>query len=175
MKVTSRCHEGVFNSAHRDSRFSAQACERSPRASGLTEGRLKAYSRPHVVFSAVILKADKYSSQNPVHESINKSVIYFHVDNDLRLQGELAVHLCSYATLEFHDSLCKLLATSALMVVVFSHAMIARADFELLSNAVSQLKRLSQYHSNGDINFSSAISNRPVRPRRIEATLSSAV
>jgi Ran GTPase-activating protein (RanGAP) involved in mRNA processing and transport len=126
-------------------------------------------------FSAVILKADKYSSQNPVHESINESVIYSHVDNDLRLQGELAVHLCSYATLEFHDSLCKLLATSALMVVVFSHAMIARADFELLSNAVSQLKRLSQCHSNEDINFSSAISNRPVRPRRIEATLSSAV
>jgi hypothetical protein len=39
--------------------------------------------------SAVILKADRYSDSplNPVHESINQSVIYSLVDNDPRHGG----------------------------------------------------------------------------------------
>jgi hypothetical protein len=82
------------NAKNRLLKFSTHACQRSPRASGLTEGRSKAYSRPHMVSRLLYSKQTGmvYSSWNPVHESTNKSVIYSLVDHDLRLQDELPVN-----------------------------------------------------------------------------------
>jgi hypothetical protein len=64
------------------------------RTKGLTEGRSKPYSRPYMVSRLLYLKQTGmvYSSWNPVHESTIKSVIYSLVDNDPRLQDELAVN-----------------------------------------------------------------------------------
>jgi hypothetical protein len=66
----------------------AQRCNRTkgPNHQGRT---IKSLQPTPDGLSAVILKADRYSDSplNPVHESINKSVIYSLVDNDPRHCG----------------------------------------------------------------------------------------